>query len=366
MTDPEILAFHRDLVATRSISGDEGPIADLVQSVLAARGIESRRLHDNVWAVLGGTGPILCLNSHLDTVPPAPGWTFPPWTPTIREGRVYGLGSNDAKASVAAMTAAFLRILGAGGLPGARLVLALAASEETGGAGTEVLVPAMRREGFEPDAAVVGEPTGLDVAIAQKGHLVLDLVEKGTACHAAHGQALGAANALRLLALDLVALDGADLGPLHLELGPVTLEPTTIRGGSARNVIPAEASCTLDVRTNPGESPERLVERLRSCVEGHLALLGTPLPPCEIDREHPLVRAALAARPTSIAFGSRGVSDWVHFGRVPTIKVGPGRTERSHTPDEYVRESEILEGARFYQDLATGWAAQSGRQGRAP
>jgi acetylornithine deacetylase len=366
MTDAELLSFHRSLVATPSVSGDEGPIADLVAAFLADRGVSVRRFHDNIWAILGEVGPILCLNSHLDTVPPAPGWTLPPWTPTLREGRVHGLGSNDAKAPAAAMTAAFLRVKAGGGLPGARLALALVACEETGGDGAEILVPEMQRLGLAPAAAVIGEPTGLDVSVAQKGLLMLELRETGMACHAAHGRALGARNALSLLARDLVDLEAADLGPDHPVLGPVTLEPTTAQGGTARNVIPAAASCTLDVRTNPGESHEVLVERLRKSVSGELAVYIDRLVPCDVDPADPLVRAALEARPGAVAFGSRAVSDWVYFRDVPSIKAGPGRTERSHTPDEYVLESEVLDGARFYEALARGWAAGATGQGRAP
>lgn len=366
MTDSEILGFHRDLVATPSVSGSETVIADMIQDFLASRSIEVRRFHDNLWAVLGETGPLLCMNSHIDTVPPTSGWTLPPWSPTLRDGRVHGLGSNDAKASVAAMTAAFVRLRDVGRVTDCRLVLALVAAEETGGAGAEILVPKMRHDGFAPDAAVIGEPTNLDVAIAQKGHLMLELVELGTACHAAHGQALGAINAVRLMARDLCAMDGVNLGPEHPDLGPVTMEPTVVRGGTARNVIPDHASCSLDVRTNPGGDHAQLIERLRSCVKGELNVLGAHLEPCGIDREHPLVKAALAARAGSTAFGSRGVSDWVHFHGIPSIKVGPGRTERSHTPDEFVLESEILDGARFYQDLVFGWSTGMCRQGRAP
>ena len=366
MTDAELLAFHRDLVATPSVSGDEAAIASFVQGLLGDKGVAVRRFHDNVWAVLGSEGPILCLNSHLDTVPPAPGWTLPPWVPTACEGRLHGLGSNDAKASVAAMTAAFLRLKAAGGLPGARLAIALVAFEETGGAGAEILAPELARLGLKPSGAVIGEPTGLDVCVAQKGLLMLELREAGTACHAAHGRALGAVNALRALARDLVAIETVDLGPEHPVLGPVTLEPTTAQGGTARNVIPAAATCTLDVRSNPGESHDALVIRLRAAIAGELVVYSDHLVPCDVDPADPLVQAALGARPGAVAFGSRAVSDWVYFRDVPSIKVGPGRTERSHTPDEYVLESEVLDGARFYEALARRWAAGAAGQGRAP
>src|SRR6185295_9825294 len=158
----------------------------------------------------------------------------------------YGLGANDAKASVAAMTAAFLAFREAD-LP-FTLVLALAEAEETRGTGTEAALAELARRGMPPVAAVVGEPTGLDVAVAQKGLLVLELVARGDACHAAHARELGAQNAARRLARDLVALETVDWGPEHPRLGAVTLEPTLLRAGTARNVVPGEASAVLDVR----------------------------------------------------------------------------------------------------------------------
>ena len=196
---------------------------------------------------------------------------------------------------------------------------------------------------------IVGEPTGLDIAIAQKGLLVLELIARGQSCHAAHGRALGATNAIHALARDLVALSSVSPGPAHPDLGPVTVEPTVIQGGAARNMVPGEASCVLDVRVNPEPGAAEVLAVLRAAVEGELRVLSDRLHPCAIDAGHPPVQAALRARPQAKLFGSRGLSDLVFFRGIPGIKAGPGRTERSHTPDEYVLESEILEGARFYE-----------------
>jgi len=358
MTDAEVLALHRDLVAIPSLSHQEQAVCGHLEHHLRALGVQVERFGDNLF-MAHGEGPVLCLNSHLDTVPPATGWTRPPHEVQVKEGRVYGLGANDAKASVAAMVAAFVR-LKARPL-GVRLLLTLVCEEETGGKGAEMLVPELARRGLHPEAVIVGEPTGLDIAVAQKGLLVLELRETGRACHAAHGHALGASNALRTLARDLVALDGVDLGPSHLELGPVTLEPTLARGGSARNSIPAEASCILDVRTNPAPTHAQTVERLRAVVKGELAVLSDRLRPTEIAADHPLVRAAQKARPEAKCFGSRGLSDLVFFAPTPAIKVGPGQTERSHAPDEFVLESELLEGARFYERAVQAFAASRSR-----
>jgi acetylornithine deacetylase len=362
--DAELLALHRDLVATASVSHAEGPICDRLFGWLRARGVEVERLGDNLVAEVGPAGgPRLCFNTHLDTVPPAAGWTRPPFEPQVEQGRVYGLGSNDAKASAAAMVAAFLRA-GESGRLRARLMLTLVCEEETGGKGTELVLPELSRQGRLPEAAVVGEPTDLEIAVAQKGLLVLELRAEGRACHAAHARALGAPNALRLLAQDLVRLDAVDLGPEHPLLGPVTLEPTVASGGSARNAVPALATCVLDGRVNPDPGPAELVARLRAAVRGELRVLSDRLAPCQVDPAHPVVRAAQRARPASPLVGSRGLSDQAFFARagVPAIKVGPGRTERSHTADEFVLETEILEGARFYEALALGYRTEEGNE----
>jgi len=346
MNDVELLALHREIVGIPSISRDERAVADHLESFLKMQGCGVERIGHNL-LVAEGEGPAVCLNSHFDTVPPMPGWTRPPHQVEVIDGRVYGLGSNDAKASVAAMIAAFLRLKQRGGPP---LVLALACEEETGGEGSERLVQELLRRRTALTAAIVGEPTALDVTVAQKGLLILELVTEGRACHAAHGRALKAPNALRQLALDLVALDRVELRD-HPALGPVTLEPTVASGGTIRNAIPAEARCVIDMRTNPNQSPAEIVERLRAVVKGRLEVVSDRLGPCEIAPEHPLVRAALRARPRTELIASRGVSDWIFFQNagIPTMKVGPGRTERSHAPDEFVLETEILEAARFYE-----------------
>jgi len=348
MKDSELLALHRDIVALPSISGEEAELAGFLSRLLARHDIATERVGDNLYALLDGEGPLVCLNSHLDTVPPSAAWSRPPYLATVHDGKVYGLGSNDAKASVAAMVAACIR-LHAAPRPRPRVLLTLVAAEETGGKGTEALLPHLAARGLTPDAVIVGEPTGLDIAIAQKGLLVLELLVRGRACHAAHAHALGAKNALRLLAHDLVALDSLTLGATHQELGPVTLEPTLAAAGTAKNVVPALATCTLDVRTNPEPTHEQLIVEIGRAVRGDIKVVSKRLRPCSIAPTHPLVRAAQEARPEARLFGSRGVSDLVFFCGIPGIKVGPGDTERSHTADEFVLESEVLAGAQFYE-----------------
>lgn len=353
LPDAEILALHRSLVAIRSVSGEEREIADFAESLLRRNGVATERIGQSVLATVG-TGPLLLLDTHLDTVPPAPGWTRDPWETAEEGDRIYGLGANDAKASAAAMLAAFLAFREAD-LP-FTLALALVEAEETRGTGTEAVLAELARRGRWPEAAVLGEPTGLDVAIAQKGLMVLELVARGEACHAANAAALGAANAARLLARDLVALEGIDFGKPHPQLGPITLEPTQLRAGTARNVVPAEAVALLDVRTTPVLSPRQIVERIEQAVAGEVRVLSDRLRPRETAESTLLVGAARQARPEARLFGSATLSDMAFMEGIPAIKCGPGRSERSHTPDEFVLAGEVLDGARFYTRLVRSYA----------
>jgi acetylornithine deacetylase len=353
----EILALHRAITAIPSVSGTESALADFLEARLRRHGAAPERIGNSLLAKIG-RGPILLLDTHLDTVPPAPGWTRDPWTVEEVDGRIVGLGSNDAKAAVAAMTAAFLAWLDVD-LP-FTLALALVEGEETKGTGTQAVLAELAARGETVEAAVVGEPTGLDLAVAQKGLMVLELRASGDACHAAHAAALGAANAARRLAHDLVALESVDFGPAHPYLGPITLEPTVVQAGTARNVVPAEATAILDVRTTPALSRAEIVERIRAKVAGEVRVLSDRLLPKETPSDAPLVAAARKARPEARLFGSATLSDMVFLNGTPAVKCGPGQTERSHTPDEYILESEILDGAQFYTRLIGAYAERRG------
>jgi acetylornithine deacetylase len=355
----DVLALHRRLVATPSVSGEEAALAGLLENFLWERGAAPRRMGDTLLAVAGesapgaaGTSaprPLLLLDSHLDTVPPGEGWSRDPFTPEVVDGRVHGLGSNDAKASVAAMTAAFLALAGER-LPFA-LGLALVEGEETRGTGTQRVLADLAERRMPLLGAVFGEPTGLDVATSQKGLLVLELVACGQGCHAAHAATLEAQNAALVLARDLLSLAAAELAPHHARLGATTVQPTVLRAGSARNVVPAEATAVLDVRTTPAASHAEVVERVRAKVASEVRVLSSRLEPRETPEDALIVRAAILARPQARLYGSPTLSDLVHVAGAPAIKCGPGASERSHTADEWVGEAEVLAGAEFYVDL---------------
>jgi len=353
LPEREILALHRAITAIRSVSGEEAEIAEFLGDLLRRNRIAFSRIGNSLLATLG-RGPLLLFDTHLDTVPPAAGWTREPLDSQSIDGRVYGLGANDAKASVAAMTAAFLAFREAD-LP-FTLALALVEGEETRGIGTEAVLAELARRGTPPTAAVIGEPTGLDLAVAQKGLMVLELVARGDACHAANAAALGAKNAARGLAHDLVALERVDFGAPHPRLGAITVEPTQLRAGTARNVVPGEAAAVLDVRTTPALDRREIVARIGRAVAGEVRVLSDRLLPRETAESAPLVEAARRARPEARLCGSPTLSDMVYMEGIPAVKCGPGKSERSHTPDEFVLESEIVDGARFYTRLVRAYA----------
>ncbi|HEV8631260.1 MAG TPA: M20/M25/M40 family metallo-hydrolase [Thermoanaerobaculia bacterium] len=363
-----LLALHRRLVAIPSVSGEEAAIAGFLEELLREGGATPLRLGDTLLAIVepasgGGRpapAPLLLLDTHLDTVPPGEGWSRDPFTPVVIDGRVHGLGSNDAKASVAAMTAAFLALRNEP-LPFA-LGLALVEGEETRGAGTQRVLAALAERGVPLLGAVFGEPTSLDLASAQKGLLVLELVARGQGCHAAHAAALGADNAALLLARDLLALAGAELAPPHPRLGATTLQPTVVRAGTARNVVPAEATAVLDVRTTPAASHDEVVARVRALAASEVRVLSSRLEPRETAEDALVVRAALLARPAARLYGSPTLSDLVHVASAPAIKCGPGVSERSHTADEWVGEDEIVAGAAFYQSFVRQCATLVGSE----
>jgi len=346
----DILELHAALVGIASVSGSEEEIVTFVAQYLQRHGLEVDTLERNVIArPAKGGAPRLLLNSHLDTVPPSSKWTREPWDVARAEGRVYGLGSNDAKASVAAMMVTLIEQ--SRQHPARPIALTLVADEETGGRGTELVLPELKSRAWPLEAAVVGEPTGLNVAVAQKGMLILQLIAEGDVCHSANANAMGARNAVFELARDLTALEGERFGGDHPILGQTSLQPTITRAGHVRNALPGEASSFLDLRTVPGDDHDGMVEKIRARVENRVEVISKRLVPRECPAEHPLIAAAKAARPEARLYGSPTMSDWVFFEEIPAIKVGPGQSVRSHTPDEYVEEHEVLEGAAFYAAL---------------
>lgn len=332
------------MVRIPSESGNEGALVDHLERVFRDLGWEPVREGRNLHAILGSGGPVLLFNSHTDTVPVGEGWTKAPLAAEIEDGRIHGRGTNDAKGCLASM------IIGAARAyrndpPAGRLIVSATFEEETTGKGLPSLLPGIPR----PDAAVVGEPTGLDPAISQKGMLLLEIQEEGRSAHVAWG---GGINAIEKAARDILALGNVRFDREHPSLGLPSLHVTQITGGTRHNVIPDTCKLVVDIRTTPSYTPDEIIAMIEPVVEGRVHVRSRRFLAVATDPSEKIIRSALAARPEGKPFASPTMSDWVWLSGIPTVKIGPGDSRRSHTPDEYVTVSELEEGASFYERLA--------------
>lgn len=354
MTTCEESRLLGGLVALPSVSGDEGAVAARVAADANGWGLSVD--HDDAGVAIEirapEPGPTLAFISHLDVVPPGEGWTRDPWEPRIESGRLYGRGSGDAKASVAAMLLAARDLAAAGGVARGRLLVLLGLGEETG----DATIPELVARAAPVEAAVVGEPTGLDLAVAQRGLLRLDLVAEGEQRHAAHA-GNGAVNAIGVLARDLLALEGVARDREHPLLGHPRVTPTTLVAGVGRNVTPPVARATLDVRSTPAWSHAELTELVRDRVRSRVEVVSDRLVPCETPAGSPLLAIARAILPRARVFGSPTCSDWVFVRDEDALKCGPGESRLSHAPDESVRLEDVVRARRFYAALAGAFLA---------
>ncbi len=351
-------------VATPSVSRQEDALADLVAAELTHAGLNVRRHLNNIWCELGDAPrPRLLLNSHLDTVPPASGWTHDPHTPRDDGQRLIGLGANDAKGCGAAMCEALLRMqesMTAGRPLCGTLILALTAEEEISGRGLAEVLPQ-----FGPiDAALVGEPTGLTPMIAQRGLLVLRCASAGRTSHPANTPADAPTNAIQNAVDALRRLREFDWGEPHELLGRCHAHVTRIQGGMANNVIPDRCEFVLDIRSTPRESHAALRARLSAFLAEagcEVAVCSDRLVPVHTPADAGIVRAVQRALPGAVPAGSPAMSDMVFLAGVPSVKIGPGHSPRSHTPDEFILWDELRGGADAYERIVREYFAEPGQ-----
>lgn len=362
---PEVTALLRALVAIPSVSGDERALADHVQALCARHGIDCERVGDSLVARLSGRrrGPCLLFNSHLDTVPVGDGWSHEPSGECWENGRLYGRGANDAKASVAGMLWALIDLAENGGVHelAGDLWLALTTCEETTNAG---MAAVLERFGM-PDAGVTGEPTGLEVVRAQAGLAVVEAHWSGRSCHAAHVSRVEHVNALHAAAREL----GSGpawwyLGDEHALLGRSTVALTVMSAGERHNVVPDHARAVFDARLVPPHRAADVVALLEEALpRAEVSVRSERLKPVETDASHALVTTALRCAEQGEALGSMTLSDMALLPGIPAVKCGPGQTARSHTPDEFVLAREVEAGARFYRALAPAALEALARKG---
>jgi acetylornithine deacetylase len=347
---PTEVTLLRDLVATPSVSGDEAGVAAFIEAWAKGLGLAVTRDETAVVIRVGGhsPGPRLAFVSHIDTVPAGEGWTRDPFKATIEGERLYGRGSGDAKASVAAMLSATQDLAALGGPAHGELVVVLGYGEET----RNTSMPHAVAKHGPFGAAVVGEPTNLDIAVAQRGLMMVDLLARGDQRHAGYASEGGFTNAVSLIAADLLALTGLAQDRPHPMLGHPTLTATMLEAGVSRNVTPPSAKAVLDIRSTPAWTHQELGAELKKHLRSEVIVTSERLVPCETPANSALLAAALRARPAARTFGSPTCSDWVFVRDADAIKCGPGTSRRSHTPDEYVDLPEVTAARAFYTLLA--------------
>lgn len=336
------------LISTPSVSRDEGATATIIEHHLLNNGVQTHRIANNVWASsrqFDPELPTLLLNSHHDTVKPVSAYTRDPFEPTHADGRIYGLGSNDAGASVVALVETFLRLYDK--KLSVNLILAITAEEEVSGRnGIELLLAHFRDSGLKIDMAIVGEPTCLQAAIAERGLMVVDFTAKGISGHAAREEGV---NAIYKAFGDINRLRKLKLDKRSQTLGDIKISVTQISAGTQHNVIPDTCSFVADIRTTDAYTNDELIDILSQNVESQFAPRSTRLHASAISVEHPLVKIATALGAST--FVSPTLSDRALMHGIPALKIGPGDSARSHTADEFVYEKEIEQAIEFYQHL---------------
>jgi acetylornithine deacetylase len=340
----ESVELLKTLVNTPSISKEEGDTADIIEKYFLTKGYTPNRFMNNVWVMSSNfdtSKKTLLLNSHHDTVKPVDGWTYQPFVATCEDGKITGLGTNDAGASLVSLIATFLYI---DQIPDRNfnLVFAASAEEEVSGQnGMEKLLqhlPAI-------DVAIVGEPTKMEMAIAEKGLLVLDCVARGKAGHAARNEGI---NAIYNAIDDITWFKTFRFPRVSDLLGEVKMTVTVIQAGKQHNIVPDSCHYTVDVRVNECYSNEEVYEIVKQHVSSDITPRSFRLNSSRIELSHKLVQKGLELGLPH--YGSPTMSDQV-FMNFPSLKLGPGDSARSHTANEFIFEHEIKEGIDIYCKL---------------
>jgi len=335
------------LIATPRVSRDETLAADVLFSKMDQWGLCPKREGNNVWAVAPGFDdkrPTLLLNAHIDTVKPVATWTRQPFQPTVEGDRLYGLGANDCGGGLVALLQVF-RMVCASPLSSCNLVYLASCEEEVSGSNGIVralpLLPPV-------DVAIVGEPTGMQPAIAEKGLMVIDGYAQGVSGHAAREEGV---NAIYLALDDLLWLRDYRFEKLSPLLGPTKMQVTVVEAGTQHNVVPDRLHFVVDVRTNEYYANEQvyqfLCQHMKHC---RLEARSFRLHSSCIDENHPLIRRCVEMGLTP--FGSPTLSDQALMP-FPSFKLGPGQSSRSHSADEYICLSEIADAVQKYEALLT-------------
>ena len=340
MNTEQAIELLQRLIATPSVSRDEAAAADIIEAEFSLMGFVPKRVGNNVWAEAwehDESKPTILLDAHIDTVKPNSQWSRDPFAPTIEGDKLYGLGSNDTGGSLVAMIAAFSQ-LAKSEQPYDLIMLASAEEEVTGVGGVRAVLPELGKIDF----AIVGEPTGMHPAVAEKGLMVLDCTAYGVAGHAAREEGV---NAIYKAMRDMEWFRTHRFERVSPMLGPVKMSVTGVQAGTQHNVVPAECKFMVDVRVNECYQNEELLAEIRSNVECDVQPRSTHLNSSAIALDHPAVERLVAMGKEP--FGSPTMSNQAVMP-FTTLKLGPGDSARSHTADEYICLSEIAEAVKMY------------------
>jgi acetylornithine deacetylase len=336
----------RELIAVPSFSREEKAVADSIEAFISSNGFAPNRVGNNVWAESAPHReglPTLLLNSHLDTVKPVSGWTRDPFDPFDDGEHIYGLGANDAGASVVTLLHSFF-VLSQKEQPYNLIFLASSEEEVSGTNGVEL---ALRH--LPPiDFAVVGEPTGMQPAIAEKGLMVLDCTAHGKSGHAARHEGV---NAIYEALPDIEWFRTHRFPKISPLLGEVKMSVTLINAGTQHNVVPDECRFVVDVRSNEHYTNEELFSLITRSIRSEAVARSIRLNSSGLVPEHPFIKRTQLLN--LLPFGSPTLSDQALM-RFPSVKIGPGDSARSHTADEYIKKSEIREALELFPKLLDG------------
>ncbi len=336
----EAFDLLQKLIAIESFSRQEDEAADLVAAFLKDKGLDVQREGNNVWCwatLKDETKPVILLNSHIDTVKPSNKWTYPPFTPTKEGDVLYGLGSNDAGGPLVSLLATFLALKDT--KQSYNLVFAASAEEEI--SGPNGIASILEKIG-QVDLGIVGEPTQMDMAIAEKGLMVLDCEAYGKSGHAAREEGI---NSIYKALEDIEWFRTYQFPDTSELFGPVKMTVTQIEAGTQHNVIPDSCKFVVDVRVNEKYTNLEALEHISERVSCKVAARSTRLNSSSISLDHPIVKKGLALKRKY--YGSPTTSDQALMN-FTTIKIGPGDSARSHTADEYIKYSEIKYGIETY------------------
>ena len=339
----EAVELLKALISTPSVSRDEAAAADVLQRQIKAWGLPCRRIGNNLIVAkrLSKKKPTLLLNAHIDTVKPVATWTRDPFEPVIEDDRLYGLGANDCGGGLVSLLQTYRILIQEKDLPYNIIYVASCEEEVSGATGFSAVVPHLP----EINVAIVGEPTEMQPAIAEKGLMVIDGIAHGKSGHAARNEGV---NAIYEVLDDLQWLRDYKFRKVSPLLGETKATVTVVHAGTQHNVIPDRVEFVIDVRTNEYYQNEYLFAFLQKHMKSELKARSFRLHSSSIPQDHPLIKKCI--RKKMKPFGSPTLSDQALMP-FPSFKLGPGASSRSHSADEFICISEIQQAIKTYVNL---------------